>query len=196
MSFVSTKLGAARLALMALRAAQPTGVAVPDLYRLGSSQVLLSAHDAARQLADLPKPVACEALVADRALHITCRPLADPAALMEWRTSREFWEERGGPYALLLAPIGANYGEASALCVGRGERLVVPVRALEAWEAEYVLPPNGCTADVPGSMWADLRGLTASAQACGAAVVVEFLPAEERPYITDSGVIEFDDPAV
>jgi hypothetical protein len=138
----------------------------------------------------------CDALVADRALHITSRPLAGPADLVEWRTRAELWEERGGPYALLLAHLGPNYGEASALCVGRGERLVVPVRALEAWEAEYVLPPNGCTSDVPGSMWADARGLTAPAQACGAAMVVEFLPAEERPYITDSIAVEFDDPAV
>lgn len=196
MSFVSTEYGAARVALMALRAAQPTGEAVPELYRLGSSQVLLSAHDAARQLADSPKPVVCDALIADRALHITSRALADPAELLEWRTRSEFSEERGGPYAFLRADLGVNYGEASALCVGRNERLVVPVRALDAWEAEYVLPPNGRTADVPGSMWADLRGLTTSAQACGAAVVVEFLPAEEWPYITDSRTVELDEPPV
>jgi hypothetical protein len=176
---------AAELTVLALRAMQPIGGLSRDRVIVEPATGDVSTSDAVRALAEAPKPVVCSGRVVKNMLSIIWRSMTDPEALRARHETLKDLEAMGGLIAEHRRRTLPN--DADALCVGSGESLLVSVAVLEEWQRDYDLHQTGGWAcDEPGSMWADMHGLSAEGRASGAALILKFFPPNPEDWISTS----------
>jgi hypothetical protein len=137
-----------------------------------------STVEVAQWLVAQPKPLRCDAIAEEGAVRIVGRPLTN----VEVRKHDALPEFRSAMQHLLA---GMVPDRTKALCVARGEALMVPMVALDLFEQSYVIMGVSFAADIPGSPWADHWDLTAAGRARGAGWIVRFSEPGEGPYITN-----------
>ena len=166
---------AARLALLAMRAG------VSESSPLDSDRVTLSGtpstmftEAAAQRLAEMPKPLFCQAEVRDGTLFVTCRALAEVDAseqqLFDMRRSE--LEERGGFLGFLEEYYGGEDHLVKAL--GRGESLLVRRSVVELWSRDYSIRGGGHSADYIDNPWSETNPEYVEARRQGAKGILRF----------------------
>jgi hypothetical protein len=149
-----TALGAAAIALLALRAslAPLEHKGLPDVFRLEADDAVQPLASAARVVAALPKPLRYGGEVSGGAINVKFEDAHGVRGLVAQHATRmlSFVYQRYGPAADQLR----------VACLGAGVLLRVNVPAVAEWERDYaLLEPWGSGADFTDTSYASARGV-------------------------------------
>src|SRR6266699_2218694 len=179
MGMGSTEELAARLALVALRAGLSNrGQSTGERYEFHPDTVALTQTQAARILADLPKPIRCEGSVSGGAVVVRCQQISDPALLeMQRKSAKSALQVHVQEIRGMSA---TSEAEPNVLVYGYLEAALLPLSAIETWFRDYRVVPYAMA----------VRPATAIARSKGASAVIDFAQGDFR-IIADS--LEQDD---
>jgi hypothetical protein len=162
-----SEVRAARAMLFALRGTiNETGLTVSSEYFLQPQANALGEDEAARVIAALPKPLACNATAARGRLEVRCRQLTHAERELHeylWANSTPQWLEVLGKYGARddLSRIRVKRDHAS---------LVLTLAELVVWYPDYDFQSIGLSQTAGTARWRDRRG--------GARVVIRLYPGD------------------
>jgi hypothetical protein len=186
----ASQLIAARIELLALRAAVPESTVVrSNAFRVLPGRGILTSDEAAAVLVRLPKPTVCSVQAREGVAEIQCLSLDDLATNLR----NEVMAGRGFEQDPPLLPdrskeFLAQQNTARVLCVGRKEELLVSLADAEEWYRTYYnpLPERGGYSmmgdQLDNPYWKGSAKYIAAREK-GAAAILEFMP----PIVRDQG---------
>jgi hypothetical protein len=174
---------AARIELLALRAAIPESVTVrADAFRVLPGEAVLTREAAVGALVRLPKPTVCSVEVRDCIVDIRCAKFDELGASAKADVMSYRFDEQDDKIFPDLAKTVDPRHPTLALCVGYKEDLLAPLPDVDGWHHDYYNTSNGgysMRADELDNPYSKDSPKYVAARGRGAAVILEFTPRQQ-----------------